>query len=46
MALPREIYLNISRDSTLFAAYPRRIGAFAKDSYLKLKSWTRKGLCV
>ena len=37
-----EIYLNISKDSTLFAAFPDAL-TIAKDSYMKAKSWTPKG---
>ena len=37
-----EIYLNISKDSTLFAAFPDAL-AIAKDSYMKAKELDAKG---
>ena len=38
-----EIYLNISKDSTLFAAFPDAL-TIAKDSYMKAKELDTKGL--
>ena len=37
-----EIYLNISKDSTLFAAFPEAL-TIAKDSYMKAKELDTKG---
>ena len=37
-----EIYLNISKDSTLFAAFPNAL-TIAKDSYMKAKELDTKG---